>query len=311
MSISSMTAYGFGESVTSSIRYSCEIKSLNSRFLEVNVRMPRSVLALESELIALVKSKLARGKVDVFIDIQTESDTSQLPALSPVALQHYLNLAQQVQQAQKDAGLFGSGSEVNASQLMRFEGVLETKSAAKNRLEIAEGHREGITGALNDALDQLKSMRAAEGDRLKQALASMVEEISEKRQVVAKGVEEIRSHVHGQYRKRIETLWQQLRDGGLKVGELPEDRLAFEITVLADKSDIEEEITRLQSHEQEFMEQLANSKPVGRRLDFLCQEMHREVNTMSNKAVQTSVSKQTMAMKEIVERLRQQVQNIE
>lgn len=306
-----MTAYGFGESVAQNVRYSCEIKSLNSRFLEVNVRMPRSVLALESELIAAVKSKLARGKVDVFIDIQTDVDTSQLPVLSAPALEHYLGLAKQIQQAQKDFGAAADERPMSVSQLMRCEGVLETKTSSKNRLEVAEGHRDGITEALLQGIANLRDMRSTEGARLQEALSSMVGEITEKRVIVAKAVEEIRGHVHDQYRKRIDTLWKQLLDGGLKVGDLPEERLAFEITVLADKSDIAEELTRLESHENEFMEQLKSQKPVGRRLDFLCQEMHREVNTMSNKAVQTSVSQQTLSMKETVERLRQQVQNIE
>ncbi len=306
-----MTAYGFGESLQNKTRYSCELKSLNSRFLEVNVRLPRSVMALESEVIALAKELLARGKVDIFLEVVTETDVEELPRLNAVALDHYLRLATTVQERQRQAGLWDAGSALSISHLLRLEGVLESGSRSAGKQDLIEAHRQGILQAVRQAAQSLISMRAAEGARLESVLRDMILEIGKAREAIATETTTIRANVHAQYRKRVESLWQQLKDGGLKVGELPEDRLAFEITVLADKSDIAEEITRMTSHEQDFLEQLSKAEPVGRRLDFLCQEMHREVNTMSNKAVQTSVSHYTMQIKETIERLRQQVQNIE
>ena len=136
--------------------------------------------------------------------------------------------------------------------------------------------------------------------------------IADERVEVTKKTEEINAAITTNYREKIQKILEKMGDVGDQVSKhLPEDRLAMEIAILADKADIAEELTRLESHEQEFLKTLKEGKEIGRKLDFLCQELHREVNTIASKVSNLNVSGHTLSMKQYVERLRQQVQNIE
>ena len=301
-----MTAFGSGESDGKQFQYRCEVKTLNSRFIDTNVRMPRSLSALESTIVGEVKNSLKRGKVDISFDLTPISGASKLPTLNEDAIKHYESVGSRVQEISA-----GYPKELSVYEILRLDGVLETHQR-KSAEELLKLHKTGILDALRQALSKVVECREGEGTALKPALTDLVKDITVSREAVTEYTESIRAHVFENYKSKIEALIERLGDVGDKVSEgLNNDRLLTEVAILADKSDIEEELTRLAAHEVEFLKTLDEGNEIGRKLDFLCQEMHREVNTISSKISQLEVSKHSLGMKQAVERLRQQIQNIE
>jgi uncharacterized protein (TIGR00255 family) len=175
-----------------------------------------------------------------------------------------------------------------------------------------EIHREGINQALSQALVAVKSARNTEGAALGKALNLLLDELERDRAAVAARRDKILQALQATFMKRLETTLAQLaKNASTGQPVISEERALIEVAILSDKADIEEELTRLATHIQEMRRLLDLEDGAGRKLDFLCQEMHREVNTMSSKLVQTEVSQFTLEMKQTVERIRQQVQNIE
>lgn len=311
MILQSMTAYGYGEHEGEGLCYTAELRTLNSRYLEVSVRLPRHLLALEVEIINHVKARLKRGKVDVFIDTVRAGTTREMPQLDPEAVRHYLALHREVSALILGAG--GSPPETPGfSDLIRLDGVLQSDKAKARGASAAELHKPGIFQALDKALDALVKARKQEGQALSKAIESLVKDLENGRAIVHGQRDQILTHLHKNYLKRLEAVTAMLQKAGQPTGPQPSDeRLAAEVTLLSDKADIDEELTRLETHNKEFLRLMATEEAPGRKLDFMCQEMHREVNTMSNKLVQTEVSQHTIEMKQVIERIRQQVQNIE
>ena len=306
MSIHSMTAFGAAESSTPEFTYRCEIKTLNSRFIDVNVRLPRLLNALEHDLTKTIKAKLHRGKVDLSLELISTSSTHKLPQLNLEAIAHYQKLADQIATATSE-----SRTSLSVYELLRLDGVLESQSK-ESVDDIVKKHRQNVLSCLELALTKVVEGRAKEGASLDKALRELISSISKHRQNVQVQGDSLQQEIYTIYRNRLEALLKNFADNGLSVSNsLPEDRILGEIAILTDKSDIAEELTRLETHEGEFLATLDSGTQVGRKLDFLCQEMHREVNTMSNKLTHTSVAKETLAMKQAIERIRQQVQNIE
>lgn len=311
MTLHSMTSYGYGELQAGAVTYVCEIRTLNSRYLEVNVRMPRHLLALETDLINHVKATLRRGKVDVFVDTAKAQGQRELPEIDGEIVRHYGKLLNQVSLAVADARYT---QHINLTDILNLEGVIaggEGKARTRSQ-EAVEAHRPPLFKALGQALDEVQIARGKEGSALGTALLELLTSLEAGRKEVAKKRDEILVHLHKNYMKRLESFLATLAKSGQGIGAPPSDeRLMTEVAVLADKADIDEELTRLATHIVEFKRLMTTEDAAGRKLDFLCQEMHREVNTMSNKLVQTEVSQHTIEMKQTVERIRQQVQNIE
>ncbi len=306
MALKSMTAFGSGECTSPNSIYRCEVRTLNSRFCDISIKMSRSLIAIEPKLMNRTKERILRGKVDIFLDILPADRSASLPKLNAAAVAHYLDLCRQL-----DAAAGQPLRTLAAAEMLRLEGVLENQYSASSE-ETVRLHEEGLLIALDKALDAVVKQRRSEGDALGGALAKLVEGMSEDRLAITAKREGIQKSLYETYRKRLDRLLQAIEETGQKVSSLlPEERLLSEITILTDRSDIEEELTRLAAHEQEFLKLLKGGEEVGRRMDFLCQEMHREVNTISNKLTQLDVAQHSMSLKQTVERLRQQVQNIE
>lgn len=310
MTLKSMTAFGNAEERTPHCAYRCEIRTLNSRFIDINVRLPRFLNSLETEIIQQTKATLNRGKVDIFFDVQLAVSTDRLPKLNPLAVQHYLQLWQQTAQHIKEQHGNYQPSLPSIGEVFRWEGVLETTNASDPEQQL-KLHRQGIMDSLNAALAKVQDERSREGKSLRTALLELLQEMAKNREAIAVRASEFLGSLFEAQKKRLDTTMAKLRqaDNSL-VSSISEERLHTEVALLVDKCDIQEEITRLGIHEQEFR-RLLDEVDCGRKLDFLCQEMHREVNTMSNKLVNTEAAKHTLAMKHTIERLRQQVQNIE
>ncbi len=297
VSIQSMTGYGSASLTVGNFDYHCEIRSLNSRFLEVFVKLPRPLIKHEIPIINTVKERLARGKVDVFFELVPTDRNALLPSLDPSSLTHY------AREFEKAAKLFATvPTTLDLTSLITLEGVI-TNSNKKDNTE----HGGGLLSVFKIALQNLESNRKKEGLSLQGALLCLFKELEEARLSVETLRAGVLAGLAEQVKKRIDNALLQYNSA------LPitSERLATEIALASDKADIEEELTRLKTHIQEGQRCVTAEHPIGKKLDFLCQEMHREVNTMSVKLVQTEISQYTLLMKQVVERLRQQVQNIE
>lgn len=305
-----MTAFGTGEYQNDHGSYRCEIKTLNSRFLDQNIRLPRKLVALEHEVIDQVKGHLQRGKVDVFFDIKPKTATSSLPSLNVEAVEHYVKTVGGLRDRVKQGLGQESIAPIDLLGMLNLDGILESTETTTE--SFADIHREGALQAAKKALEGVLQLRAREGEKLQEALREILGSLESDRQGIQKQSDEILREMKSQVESRLEAILSQYGEASQRVREsIPEERILAEIAVLSDKADIAEELVRLDVHTQEFLKALGSKDPVGRKLDFLCQEMHREVNTISSKMNHLKVSKNTLKLKQAIERLRQQVQNIE
>lgn len=309
MTIYSMTGFGRSEIQKPLATYRCEIKTLNARYLDVYFRLPRSLIALEPFLLDLVKKTLGRGKVEVTIDMTSRLVDDQLPQWNESALSYYGKLASDAAKILKRAGYSADLAPLNLRELLQLEGVVTSPAADQNR---SENHQEGLGQALEKALQQLIEDRCREGTHLSQALTELLRDISESCQLVKDQQTSLKAQLADSMRGRLGQLMALVGgNSDIKGHKLTEERLIVEICLLQDKADITEEVTRLDAHLQEFHDMLAKGGRWGRKLDFLCQELLREVNTISSKVGHLPILKQTVGMKHSIEQLRQQVQNIE
>ena len=297
-----MTAFGRGEVKNDIGFYCCEIKTLNSRFIDTNIRLPRQYMAFETEIISLIKNTLKRGKVDITFEIKTSKPSKAGSKLNTDVAEHYIDISKKLVE-------MGATTGFSSYELAQFEGVLESEDTTSNDISI---HHEAILNSVNLALKQVTTGREAEGEKLKIALSSLLTDLGNETKEIELKASEIQKHVYSNLKNKLETLLQKTSDAGESVAEIvTPERLASEACILADKSDIEEEITRLKAHEEEFRKLINKGTQVGRKLDFLCQELHREANTVSSKMTGLEISRHSLELKQIIERIRQQIQNIE
>jgi len=292
--IRSMTGYGRRESVRENVRLTVEMRAVNHRFCEILVRLPKAWGMLEDRVRKQVTQVVRRGRVDVSIAVDWNAATS-----SGVAIDW--NLAEQyVLAARKMSEQFSLSESLTAKDLLLLPGVVDTQEPTEAAPEEIE---EWLLAVVEDASTDLLTMRLAEGRQLCQDLMLRLQQVKawtqEIRRLAPAGVEE--------YRKR---LLQRISEWPESI-EPDQQRLAQEIALFADRSDISEETTRLESHCAQFLEQLDRDEAVGRKLDFLLQEMNREANTMASKANHLPIQQLAVNIKTELEKMREQVQNIE
>ncbi|MGP1367240.1 MAG: YicC/YloC family endoribonuclease [Schwartzia sp. (in: firmicutes)] len=290
----SMTGFGAGKAEDENYRVSVEVKAVNQRFLDVDLRMPYTLDAFAEAMKGKVRGYAARGKLTVsvqFVDkreLPKEIRVDQGLAKAYHAALHEISAALQLTHA------------FTVAEIAAYPGVLTTLETASD----VSGAKEPLLFALEEALQQFVAMREAEGGNLKIDLLARLNVLEDYGEQVAKAAPEIVEH----YRERL-----QKNLGALLSAEMIEPaRIVQEVAMYADKVNYTEEIVRLRSHVAQFRQILEEaSAPVGRKLDFLIQEMNREVNTTASKANHTSVIQMTVEMKSEIEKLREQIQNIE
>ena len=292
--IKSMTAYGRGECSKDESLYITEIRSLNHRYLDIILRIPKNFLALEKDLKAMISSRIKRGHIEVFCELQNNGgDIANQPSLNEALAAAYLNAFSQMAKA------MGVEQQMDLNTLFQMKDVIVTKPAQIDM----EAVRTCFENSLNSALDQLEAMRIKEGENIE---ADFLKRVS----LMGQYVEEVKKRAPElveEYRKRLkDNISRMLNDM-----ELDEGRLAQEVALLAEKSEITEEIVRIGSHLGQFCQYLSADDAVGRRLDFLIQEINREVNTIGSKISDPLVSRLVVEMKAELEKLREQVQNVE
>ena len=289
----SMTGYGKGEYKEGGLELTCEIKTVNNRYLDVSVKMPRIFTAYEEVIRSLVREKLTRGHADVFVSFKDkrEKPTSLSADLGLAA--SYVAAAKALKEAFPDLT-----DDVTVSSVLRYPDVLRQDeiAAADDDLVFA------LKSALGEALDNLNAMRKTEGEKLKEDMLSrmatietLVNQVSERAPLVAK-----------EYKEKLLSRVKEYLDGV----NVDEGRLLTEVAVFTDKSNIDEELTRLYSHIGQFRE-ICKEGIVGRKLDFLVQEFNREANTTCSKSNDVAITRLGLALKNEIEKVREQVQNLE
>ena len=292
--LNSMTGYGRSEKQNGNFACKAEIRSVNNRFIEINTRLPKYLAALELPLKKLIKSKCARGSFDLFLTLEKEDASSADLEIKP-----NLGLATQYHEAFKqikdELGLKGD---------MPLEALLGVKDIIKAEPLTLDASQEAmILNTTDEALSALIKMRQEEGGNLQKDLANRLKEIHQRVQKI----QERQPVVLQEYRNRLNDKLKLLTDGA----ELDENRMAQETALMADRCDISEEITRLGSHLEQFSDMFIKTEPIGRKMEFITQEINRETNTIGSKSVDFQISQNVIEIKSLLEKIREQIQNIE
>ena len=289
----SMTGYGKGEYIEGGLELTCEIKTVNNRYLDVSIKAPRIFAAYEDVIRATVRKKLTRGHADLFISVKDkrERPTSLTPDLALAG--SYVAAAKALKAAFPELP-----DDVTLSSVLRYPEVLKQEDS----FSLDEELKNALDVALEKALDKLNEMRLIEGEKLKQDMLSRVEtieglvaEISARAPMIAK-----------EYREKLTAKVKEYLDGV----QTDEGRLLTEVAVYTDKTNIDEELTRLRSHIEQFRS-ISEEGVVGRKLDFLVQEFNREANTTCSKSNDVTITRAGLALKNEIEKIREQVQNLE
>jgi uncharacterized protein (TIGR00255 family) len=291
--LKSMTGFGAGRARVGDEEFSVELRSLNHKFCEVKARLPRELAALESVVVKQVKDRLARGSVEVFVKRQTATAAGTVPTVDAALAREYARAFLEV------AEVLGLPAEVTWHQVANQPGVVRLEERGMD----VESASQAMQAALEQALSALEQMRQVEGEAIQADLESRLGLIERWSREVA----ELSPRSTEEYRQRLTERIAELSRGMT----VDEQRLAQEVILFAERTDIAEEMTRLASHLEQFRQLITSGEPAGRRMDFLVQEMHREVNTTGSKSQHADISSRVVSMKAEVERIREQVQNVE
>lgn len=291
--VKSMTGYGRAREMRNGRDITVEVRSVNNRYLDCTVKMPRAYIFAEDRMKARVQQAISRGKVDVFVTIDASAADEAVVAVNePLARGYYEALT-------RLKTVFSLPGEVTPEVLAKFPDVLAVTKAEEDVEAIAAD----ICAVLDDALAAYNDMRAVEGEKLAADVAGRVTTI----ETVVGRVEERSPQTVAAYRQRLEAKMQEV----LQSTTIDESRILTEAAIFADKIAVDEETVRLRSHIAQLRAMLASDEPVGRKLDFLIQEVNRECNTIGSKCSDLTIAQDVVNMKAEVEKIREQVQNME
>lgn len=292
--IKSMTGFGRGTCTDSTRTFIIEMKSVNHRFQETSIRLPRTLISFEDKIRSIIAEHIKRGKVDVYISQKDYNKESTEAVLNINLAKSYLNCLKTINEE------FGLRGDITVSTLSKLPEVITLEQKEENLDEIWIV----IESALRDALDKLLIMRYSEGEKLKKDLILKLDNIKN----LVNNINERAPFVVKEYKERLSSRLEELLDDKQKYDE---GRVAMEIAIFADKASIDEEITRLNSHIEQIKSTLNLEESIGRKLDFIIQEMNREANTIASKANDLKILNYTLEVKSEIEKIREQVQNIE
>ena len=289
----SMTGYGKGEYFENGIELTCEIKTVNNRYLDVSIKAPRIFASYEDVVRNIVRAKLTRGHADVFVSLKDKRERPTALTTDLALATSYVAAAKALKEAFPDLT-----DDVTLTSVLRYPEVLKQEDAQGLDDELTNA----LTVALNGALDKLNVMREVEGRKLKedmlarvQTIETLVGEISQRAPKLA---EEYKDKLTARVKEYLENV------------PVDESRLLSEVAVFADRTNIDEELTRLRSHIEQFRS-ICEEGIVGRKLDFLVQEFNREANTTCSKSNDVTITRAGLALKNEIEKIREQVQNLE
>ena len=289
----SMTGYGRGEYKQGGIELTVEIKTVNNRYLDVSVKCPRIFIAFEDVVRATVREKLTRGHADVYVGFSDKREKARSLYIDEGTATAYAEAARRIKQLFPDAE-----NDFSVTSVLRYPDVIKAEDSSSADEECVAA----LKSALASALDNLNAMRKTEGAKLADDMLSRMNTIEELVGEVTKRAPVVVEN----YKTKLETKMKKLLEGV----EPDEGRLLTEAALFADKSNIDEELTRLGSHISQFRE-ICREGLVGRKLDFLVQEFNRETNTICSKSNDLEITRLGLALKNEIEKVREQVQNVE
>lgn len=289
--IVSMTGYGRGKAENNSFAVEAETKSVNNRYLDIYLKLPSNLMSFDYELRELIKSKISRGKVTVSIQInKIKIESSSL--IDKEKLKSFLLLIKEIKKSAK------------INEKIKIEHLLNNKEFfVADNSGVSEDEIKLIKKALNSSLSELLKMKKNEGKELEKDLIKRIKLIEEKLIQIEKEASESVIEYFAKLKEKMKTLIEDIASYN--------ERLELELAVIAEKADVTEECTRLRSHLKFFIESIEKDNEPGRKLNFLCQEMNRETNTISSKTISTSITHNSVFIKEEIEKIREQIQNIE
>lgn len=291
--IKSMTGFGRAKCEYEGREYNVEIKSVNHKYSDVSIKIPRQISYLEEKVRKEILTKVSRGKIDVFITLQDYSEKGKNIKINKELAKVYIS---QLRELAEETGITAN---IDVIDISKFPEVLNISNEDNEEIYWDE-----LRSVLDTALDNFVAMRETEGNKICDDLKVRMERIKEK-------VSKISSYSAGLVEEYIVKLNTRVKEL-MSTDVIDENRLAQEIVIFSDKSSIQEELTRLDSHISQFLDLLSNGNlPVGKKLDFIIQEMNREVNTIGSKANSTKISEGVIELKTEIEDVREQIQNIE
>lgn len=291
--IRSMTGFGRGEATSTLGKVSVEMKSVNHRYLDLNIKMPRKFNALEGEIRNYIKEHIQRGKVDIYVNYEDYSEENVNIRYNHAVAKEYLAYFEQMQEE------FHLDNDIRLSRLVSMPEVFTMQQAEEDE----EGLWNLLKEALDSAVERFLIVRDKEGQQLKEDLLGKLAYMTE----LVNCVEKRYPDILADYRARLTAKMQDI----LSAASIDENRIAAEVVIYADKCCVDEETVRLKSHIRQVSEALDSDGSVGRKLDFLVQEMNREANTMLSKSTDGSLTDVAINLKTEIEKVREQIQNIE
>lgn len=291
--IKSMTGYGSAKGTVEGIEVSVELKSVNNKFLDTSVRLPRSFIFAEETVKAAVQSHISRGKVDVFVTVDTSMADDMVVRVNEPLLKGYIDALQHI------ADEYALPNDISVMSVSRFPDIL---SVEKKELD-ADAVAEGIKSIAEQALQDFDSMRMCEGEKLRNDVLLKLENIESFVGII----EENAPRTVTEYREKLlQKLNEVLGSAGVD-----ESRIITEAAIFADKVAVDEETVRLRSHIAQLRTMLETGSPIGRKIDFLMQEFNREANTIGSKCQNSDIAHVVVDLKSEIEKIREQIQNIE
>lgn len=291
----SMTGFGRGAASGDGFAVGVEIKTVNNRYLDVHLRAPQELNSIEMDIRKRVKTRLSRGRVDLNISFDRTGPAATYEINQPVVTA-YVDALREIQRQ------FNLSGEIDVTAIARLPGALSSP-----RDELNDEMVSGIQTAIDQALVSLEQMRTVEGKALAEEMRARLAKI----ETAIPTIESAAAGLIEGYRQRLHKRITELLSREAQTVEIDTSRLAQEVAYLADRSDITEELARLKSHIEQFREAIGAEDEVGKRLDFLLQELNREANTVLSKSTEISIKEAALAIKAEVEKLREQVQNVE
>jgi uncharacterized protein (TIGR00255 family) len=287
-----MTGFGRSSGHVDSCFFTVEMKSVNHRFLDISLKMPKQFMSIEDKMKKLISKSVSRGRIEVYVNLEGESLVDKSIQIDWDLITQYVNSLHQMKEH------FSLKGEVTLDQILAFGEGFDIREESKSSDDVEKE----LLHIVESAVHQLTEMRKAEGEQLAFDLMQRLKELSK----ITIELEKIAPAAVEQYRERIEK-----RVSEFVSGKIDENRILTEVALFADKVDISEELIRIHSHINQFEKTLQGLGPVGRKLDFLVQELNREVNTIGSKANDGQIAKNVVELKSIIEKLKEQVQNIE
>jgi uncharacterized protein (TIGR00255 family) len=291
--IRSMTGFGRGESQSEGRVFLVEIKSVNHRYCDIFIKIPKQLSFLEDKIREVIGKSLSRGKIDIYVSYENHGEDSKSLSLDEPLAKAYLKAVELLRDN------YNLKDDISVSLVSKFPDIIKVEKADEDEELLSSL----LKSALDKAVQALIRMRENEGSELKN---SLLEKMSNMESII-KDVSARSPEVVREYKQKLETRIKEL----LEQQTIDENRIATEVAIFADRCSVDEEIVRLGSHIIQFREALGMQMPVGRKLDFLVQEMNREINTIGSKANDLNITKNVIEIKSEIEKIREQIQNIE